>query len=110
MTDEAGRPGAELPELLTIAQVAHPRRKCRSLPGLISMIENSYVVPPDVNSPGPARRWGSVKTASEYLDLSPGTIYDLLYRKQIPGARIGRTWRVDLRALELQLETQKKKS
>ena len=60
------------------------------------------MTPPAMNNAG--RRWVSVATAAAWLDLSPGTVYELFYAKKIPGARIGRTWRVDLRALDAQLE------
>ena len=50
------------------------------------------------------RRWISALEASAYLGLTVGTVYSLLYSHKIPGARIGRTWRVDLKALDAQLE------
>lgn len=54
------------------------------------------------------RRWISPKEAGEYLSLHPQTIYQLVYEGKLPVARIGRTVRVDLRALEAQLEAQVK--
>ena len=36
--------------------------------------------------------------------MTEGTVYTLLYQRKIPGCRIGRTWRVDLKALDAQLE------
>jgi len=64
------------------------------------------MTPLAMNNPG--RRWVSVATAAKYLSLSLGTCYEKLYRKEIPGARIGRTWRVDLKALDALLEGKEK--
>ena len=51
-----------------------------------------------------ARRWISPKDASSYLGLHIQTIYSLFYRGLIPGARVGRTVRIDLKALDAALE------
>jgi excisionase family DNA binding protein len=64
------------------------------------------MTPPAANNSG--RRWVSVAHCAEYLDLKPQTIYEKYYRKEIPGARIGRVIRIDLRALERMLEGQGK--
>lgn len=65
------------------------------------------MTPLAANSSG--RRWISAAECREYLGLkSTQTVYELFYAKKIPGARIGRTVRIDLRALEGQLEQQVK--
>jgi excisionase family DNA binding protein len=52
------------------------------------------------------RRWISMGQAADYLGLSVSGARKLLARGLIPHSRIGRTIRVDLRALEAQLESQ----
>lgn len=52
-------------------------------------------------------RWASVKTASQYLSLHVQTVYSLFYKGKLPGARIGRTVRIDLKTLDAALEKQK---
>ena len=52
------------------------------------------------------RRWISPRECATYLSLHLQTIYQLIYQGQLPVARVGRSVRVDLRALETQLETQ----
>ena len=54
------------------------------------------------------RRWISCKECAEVLGLNVQTVYQKFYRHEIPGARIGRTVRIDLKALETQLEKGKK--
>jgi excisionase family DNA binding protein len=46
-----------------------------------------------------------------YLGLkNVGTVYCMFYRGEVPGARIGRTIRIDRKRLDAQLEGQRKKS
>jgi excisionase family DNA binding protein len=53
------------------------------------------------------RRWISVKIcAADILGISLKGCYDLIGQGKIPVARIGRLIRVDLRALEADLEAQ----
>lgn len=52
------------------------------------------------------RRWISPKEASKYLSLHLMTIYQLIYADKLPAVRIGRSVRVDLKALEAMLEAQ----
>ncbi len=52
------------------------------------------------------RRWISVEDTAEYLSLKPKTIYQLALTGKIPSAKIGRSRRIDLKALEKQLEAQ----
>jgi len=52
------------------------------------------------------RRWISPREAAEYLGCHIQTCYSWIYEGRIPAARIGRSVRVDLRALEAQLEQQ----
>ena len=54
------------------------------------------------------RRWISPKETAAYLGLAAPAVYRLIYLRQIPAARLGRTWRVDLPALEARLEAQTK--
>lgn len=61
---------------------------------------------PTTNSP--QRKFASVRFVAEYLSLTEGTIYTLLYEGKLPGCRVGRSWRIDLRALEQQLSQQVK--
>jgi excisionase family DNA binding protein len=56
------------------------------------------------------RRFISIKECAEFLSLNPQTIYQKIYRGEIPFARIGRVVRVDLKKLEEQLEGKGKKS
>lgn len=63
------------------------------------------MTPPAANS---NRRFITVFECSEYLSLKPQTIYELFYAGKIPGCRVGRSVRIDLRALETQLEQQVK--
>jgi len=51
----------------------------------------------------PSRRWITCKEAGAYLSLNPQTVYQKFYRGEIPGTRIGRTVRIDLKLLEQQL-------
>ncbi len=53
------------------------------------------------------RRWVSVRTAGQYLSFHPQTIYQKFYRGELPGTRIGRTVRIDLKALDAALEKKK---
>lgn len=55
-----------------------------------------------------ARRWISMNQAADYLGLSVSGTRKLLARGLIPHSRLGRVIRVDLRALEAQLEGQQR--
>jgi len=57
---------------------------------------------------GEKRRWISVNECAELLSLHPMSVRKIIARGKIPAVRIGRTVRVDLRALEAQLEAQVK--
>jgi excisionase family DNA binding protein len=50
------------------------------------------------------RRWISVNDAAEYLSIHPVTCRRLIDRGEIPASKIGRSVRVDLKALNRQLE------
>jgi excisionase family DNA binding protein len=52
------------------------------------------------------RRWISVREAADYLGCHIQTCYRLLYLGQLPGARVGRSVRIDLKKLQEQLEAQ----
>jgi excisionase family DNA binding protein len=54
------------------------------------------------------RRWITVNECAELLSLHPMSVRKIIARGKIPAVRIGRTVRVDLRALEAQLEEQVK--
>jgi len=54
------------------------------------------------------RRWISVSACSTYLNLHKKSIYRLIYRGQIPAAKIGRSVRIDLKKLNETLESQTK--
>jgi excisionase family DNA binding protein len=40
-----------------------------------------------------AERWLSVEEISAHLGVSPDTIYKWIYRKRIPGHKVGRLWK-----------------
>lgn len=52
------------------------------------------------------RRWLTVREAAEYLGLSVKGAYDMAASGKLPAARVGRLVRIDLRALEADLEAQ----
>jgi len=52
------------------------------------------------------RRWISISQAADYLGLSSSGVRKMISRDLIPHSRLGRVIRVDLRALEAQLEGQ----
>jgi len=52
------------------------------------------------------RRWLTIKEAAEYLGLSVKGCYDMAAAGKLPAARVGRLVRVDLLALERELERQ----
>lgn len=52
------------------------------------------------------RRWITVREAAEYLGLSIKGTYDLTAAGKLPAARVGRLVRIDLRALQADLEAQ----
>jgi len=54
------------------------------------------------------RRWISVRTCSEYLGIHEVTCRRLIDRGEIKAARVGGSIRVDLQALEKQMESQQK--
>lgn len=52
------------------------------------------------------RRWVSIRTAAEYLSISVKGCYDMAAAGKLPTARVGRLVRIDLRALEANLDAQ----
>jgi excisionase family DNA binding protein len=52
------------------------------------------------------RRWLTVREAAEFLHISVKGAYDMAASGKLPAARVGRLVRVDLRALEADLERQ----
>jgi len=50
------------------------------------------------------RRWISVREAAEYLSLHEVTIRRKIDKEELPAARLGHVVRVDLKALNEQLE------
>jgi excisionase family DNA binding protein len=59
----------------------------------------------DMNVDG--RRWVSVKIAADLvLGVHVQTAYRLFYQGKLPGARIGRSVRIDLKKLTEQMEAQ----
>lgn len=54
------------------------------------------------------RRWITINEAANYLSLHPKSVYSLASRKIIPSVKIGRSVRIDLKALEASLEGQVK--
>jgi len=52
------------------------------------------------------RRWLTVREAAEYLGLSVKGAYDMAAAGKLPAARVGRLVRIDLKALEADLERQ----
>jgi excisionase family DNA binding protein len=54
----------------------------------------------------PSRRWLTVNETAEVLGLHPMSVRKMIARGTIPGVRIGRSIRVDLRALEANFEYQ----
>lgn len=59
-------------------------------------------------SPEPfqGRRWISVREVAEYLGLHLKSCYDLIAQGKLPAARVGRVIRIDVRALDAELERQ----
>lgn len=51
-----------------------------------------------------ARRFLTVGEAAEYLRLTSGTVYQLFYAGKIPGTRVGRSVRIDLKRLDAALD------
>jgi excisionase family DNA binding protein len=52
------------------------------------------------------RRWISPREAASYLGVHLMTVYSWIDAEKIPAARVGRLVRIDLRALEADLERQ----
>jgi excisionase family DNA binding protein len=52
-------------------------------------------------TPAIAHRWITVQEAAEYTGLPPWTLRDRIARGIIPAVRLGRSVRVDLRALDM---------
>jgi excisionase family DNA binding protein len=52
------------------------------------------------------RRWISPRDAAEYMKVHVMTVYSWIDSGKIPAARIGRLVRIDLRALEADLDVQ----
>ena len=59
-----------------------------------------------MTTPEGLRRWLTVKQAAEYLGLSVKGVYDMAAAGKLPVARIGRVVRIDLQALEANLNAQ----
>ena len=55
---------------------------------------------------GEKRRWISVRETAERLSVHEMTVRDWVNRGLVPAVRIGRSVRVDLRALEAQFDKQ----
>ena len=55
------------------------------------------------------RRWITIKEAASLLSLAPNSVYRLIKRGVIIPARLGRTVRLDLPALEKQLKASSKR-
>jgi excisionase family DNA binding protein len=55
---------------------------------------------------GPERRWLKISETAELLGLSVKGAYEMAAAGKIPAVRLGRTVRVDRKALEAQLEAQ----
>ncbi len=36
----------------------------------------------------------TVKEAASYLQVSPDTVYELIYQQRIPAIKVGRQWRI----------------
>ncbi len=54
----------------------------------------------------PRRRWITIREAAEYLGLSIKGAYDMASAGKLPAARVGRLVRIDVKALEAELERQ----
>jgi len=54
------------------------------------------------------KRWISIRTCSEYLGIHPVTCRRLVDLGKIKAAKVGGSIRVDLQALEKQMESQQK--
>ncbi len=52
------------------------------------------------------KRWISPREAGLYLGLHVKTVYELVWRKQIPAVKVGGSVRIDKRRLEEDLERQ----
>jgi excisionase family DNA binding protein len=52
------------------------------------------------------KKWGSPRETADLLGLHVQTIYALFYRGELPGARVGRSVRIDLKRLTEQMEAQ----
>jgi len=52
------------------------------------------------------KRWLTCKEVGIILSLSPKTVSDLALRGELPSVKVGGSRRIDLRALERNLETQ----
>jgi len=52
------------------------------------------------------KRWLKISEAAAYLGIHPQTCYDLCARGELPSIRVGRSVRVDQRALDANLERQ----
>ena len=54
----------------------------------------------------PNRRWITISEAAELLGIRPKSAYSMVARGVLPAAKVGRLVRIDLRALEADLEHQ----
>jgi len=55
---------------------------------------------------GPGRHLVSVRNAAEFLSIHPMTLRNWIDREIVPVVRFGRTIRIDLKALEKQVQAQ----
>jgi len=67
-----------------------------------------HLTPPPAADNFGTRRWLTVSEAARYLRLTDGTVYTLFYAGKLPGARVGRSVRIDLKKLDAQMEAQAK--
>lgn len=52
------------------------------------------------------RRWWSIKQTADMLGIHVQTAYQLFYRGELPGARVGRSVRIDSKKVLDQMEAQ----
>lgn len=48
--------------------------------------------------------WLTVKETADYLQVSPDTVYELIYQGRIPAKKVGRQWRISRAKLMQALE------
>jgi len=55
------------------------------------------------------RRLSTIKEIAEYLRLSESTVYQMAQKGEIPGIKIGGTWRFKMEEIENWLEKKRKR-